>query len=205
MKIRIATTTCVCIVLMSMSVFATPTSNRNLMDFCESYMKRLVSVIKENNIDYDLYTFGGSVLADFSDIAIVSVTAGALDVKKKDMLISEGDFTFYVPSQDENKNVEHIMSFIASLSALEFDSMEDSIRSIESKIAEDSQSCFEDAKSIYDDDICQALTSEAYARAKDGEEVIVYSGNYDYFLKYKPIENSTGGYEMYSIVAKEHE
>lgn len=205
MRIRLAIVPLFTISMSFTTALAAPTENRNLMDFCESYMKRLVSVIKENDIDYDLDTFGGSILDDSAGVYIVSVTAGTLDVKKNDLSVSEGDFILYIPSRDENRNAEYAMSFVAAFSALEHDSMEDSARSLENKILGDTQDCFEESRIIFNEIISPTLTQEAYDKAKGGEEVLVYSGNYDYFLKYMFIDWVEDAYDMYTITAKEHE
>ena len=205
MKFRSAIITCIACALFSVNSFADPTTERNLMDFCESYMKRLVSVIKDNDIDYDLYTFGGDILSDFAEEYLVQVTAGDLIVKKENLCISEGSFTLSISSASEEKNAEYAMSFIAAFSALEHESMADSHRSLEDRLVGETQSCYEESRSIFLEVISPALTPDVFERVRNGEEVLLYSGNYDYYLVLYAIDRDDRKYDMYCIKAKEHE
>ena len=136
----------------------------------------------------------------------VSSTAGTLYVYKDSLEISEATFTLCDMIADDEINDRYSMSFISALSALEYDAIDESTMKWESKISGTPRNAFEKAVEIYNSDIYDAVNDYGFADAKNNSDgVLVYSGNYDYFLQYRPFDNGGREYEQYWIGAREHE
>ena len=187
------------------AVRADATKRRGLTEFCELYMQRYTKWQDDNGKDFDTHVYGDTLPVKSEDILSIAVTAGRIDVRTEDMSISEGIFTLLDTNAGDDKNEAYAMSFISALSALEYDSLMDSLFYSYSLAGGEAENSMEEAIRIFNTDISDALTSEAFNRCMDGESIKIYSGNYDYSLEYHPFNTGKAQRNQFWVFAKEHE
>lgn len=181
------------------------TTNRvGLVDFCELHTKRYVFAQQERDVDNDIIGANYGVLANVDDFLFVSTSAGNVNVYKNTLEINEATFTLYDFDSDEATNDRHSMNFVSALSALEFDYLDERQISLDSVLHGGPKNAFEKSAVIYNDEIFDIVNSYDISKARSGDRVLVYSGNYDYYLEYQSYVVEGRSNTEFWITACEH-
>lgn len=181
------------------------TTNRvGLVDFCELYTERYITVQKKRGIEDNRMGMNFGVLANAGDFLFVSTTAGEVNVCKDTLEITEATFTLFDLDADSATNDRHSMSFVSALSALEFDCLDERQISLDSVLHGGPKDAFEKSVGIYNDEIFDIVNNYDVSKARSGDRVLVYSGNYDYYLEYQSYAVEGRSNTEFWIIACEH-
>ena len=188
------------------SACAEPTNKRGLIEFCELYMQRFTAYQKDYEIDYDVqiigYHFGPLKYND--NYAMFSSTAGSIDVYLPDYTVSEITMTYSDFNAEKEVNERNYMSCMMALSALEYDYLDDRFLYMSSKVYGGASNATDKAFSIWSENVAGTLIDNLNAARETGNEVKIYSGNYDYFIAYNNGERDDKQYQYYYLIARAH-
>lgn len=181
------------------SVFASATERRDLTEFCELYAER----ITKSQSDYNIPVYSNVLPLPVEDRLFVSVTAGSLEVCKDNLQIIGASFTLYDNNVDDEKNDENRMSFIAAFSALEYSYEDDLLLTTKSKTIGGHKNSMVEATYLYNNELLPRINDGIKEISAGKENVLVYIGNYRYYLEYQ--QDASGGtiIDQYWINAEE--
>lgn len=179
------------------------TEKRNVAEYCELFMYRaarykyagLASGI-EPNIYY-------SVFPSFNNSTVqVSVASGYVYVNTKDLTIEEAHLTLHDFTESDEENDTHLYVAAIGLSALEYGSMDDAYFGTFS--VNGSSSTAEEGFRILTENFDKFVYGDGMDKAFDGEDVLIYSGNYDYYVRYMYNKEPDIDYELneFELIAK---
>lgn len=186
---------------------ASATDVRGAFEFCELFGQRYFSLVTSENLDYDLSVNPGYALPiESDDKIIVTITPGMMEINKLDYSVHSLEMKFLDMNATDEKNEQNITMCIVALSALEYDSYADDLFAIKAKAFDCSASAIEEALSIWNDWMSVHLTDQIMQYMVDsGERVLIYAGNYDYYMNYISVEVDEKQLEYFSLTAEEHE
>ena len=189
----------------SVPVFAVPTERQTLAEFCELYGYRAAQYDYTEDVDYDIKPADTVTIPfEINDLISVSTTAANVHIYPDDFTISDAVMTFHDSSSSDEINDRNIAMCITGLSALEFNAVDDNIFSLNSRINGGSASALDEAFRILNEELIPSLNGDVIRRAKDNkEEVLLYSGNYDYYFTYYVPDSANGDMELYFLIARE--
>ena len=195
-------------VLFSSSVYAETTQRRNIIDFCESYSYRAGKYegTKEGSI-FDFHPLSGHFLdSSISGELFVSTSCGTGVVYIDDFTIKEMTLTLADLRDSDIQNERHTAEFVLGFSALEFDDLGEHMLSLNAKVNGGEENATDESFRIFNDIIVPSLTEEIISKVMNNdEEILVYSGNYDYYLSYYHISREETDHEYLYMTAKERE
>lgn len=202
MKKLLASMLLVCMVMaMAGTVFAaTGATNKCVItEYCENFMyraDRFKYAGLETNIKPDVL---GMVLPDSgSGSTVVSVSGGNAFIDPKNLEINEIDIVLHEFEGTSQENNTHLFTAAIGLSVLE--GFRDEIFAITKE--NESSSAAEEGFRILNDEFDEFVDSDEISRAFDGEEVLIYSGNYDYYIRYMYREFDDYTIDEFELVAK---
>ena len=165
----------VAIVLFPCIACANATEKRGLVEFVELYTQRMDAYQQETGTSFDLIP--GTSMPSFwtGELQIVESLAGSIGVYPGNFTVHDVLMTFVVTSDDQAANKQAYVSCAAALSALEYDVSQD--RGFHVLNSSALQESLDIVRNIYGN-IGDSLVDVQAA----GSRVLVYSGNYDYYL-----------------------
>lgn len=185
----------VIVLLNPLIAHAEATDRRGLIEFVELYTQRITEYQKDNGIDCSRI-FESFVPPWTNDnYLIFGSTAGSIGVNQEDYTVHDVIMTLCIPSKSDSDNDDFVISCIASIAALEYDSTDDSIFKLIKS------SAMERAKEIMDEVIAELLVGAMAKAVASNQKVNVYSGNYDYYVDYYAPE----GHEFLYLIAEERQ
>lgn len=173
------------------------THPRNAFEFCELYSSRLAEFAtgSTTNIiygsDYAMFDQYDVHLDDNS--YIVSVSAGMIGIDKDSLCISTGMFTINSNGEEtlNSPGDSKLFRCMAVFSALEYDAHEDAeIWRRYSKGDEEAPSAYLKAMKVWTNEIIPNLKSVYESAKAESKLVPIYSGNYDYYVRYSESSDS---------------
>lgn len=176
------------------------TKCRNVVEFIELAVNRLTLCTESDDFNSKdcLNPFSG-LITQYEDEYSVSSSVGMLSVSKDDNLINEALILCIGTSTSQEMIMRSTYSFWAALSALEFDASEDSLLDLKYKVGlSKTQNAMEEAYRILSEEISVKMEENLNTSTKKNNPILVYSGNYDYFLEFKDYNDSV----LVSITAR---
>lgn len=169
------------------------TDRRGLIEFVELYTQRITEYQKDNGIDQNIIFESFAPPYTKDNYLILGSTAGSIGINQEDYTVHDVIMTLFISSTNDAYN--DVMSCIASISALEYDSTDDSLFKLMKS------SAMERATYIMDEEIGKILEDALAKAAESNQKVIVYSGNYEYFVEYYSSEDVW----MWFLIAEERQ
>lgn len=181
------------------------TNRRPLTEFCELYMKRIM----EFNANYGQNTGGLNstvwsplITEGYQTTYFVGSKGGTLEVYKSDLTIKELYTTIMDLNADEQEGHNVVLEALISISALEMDDTEADLIELYHEIDKNSpENVIMKYLDEYTNIIHPALSSNV-KKLESGEEILVYQGNYDYYVEYR---HSSEKENRISLCAKERQ
>jgi hypothetical protein len=161
-------------------VFAAPTEKLTVSTYCELYMQRLDKFQKDYNFDLGITVYEAIDPYKVNGGIAIESASGSITVDPNDMSVKEVLFTVNELNGTNEDNVKYERSFIAALSALEFDSTDDATFEMNKIAGKTPSGSIEAAYTIFSETILPAFNSDNLTKANAGDEILIYSGNYDY-------------------------
>lgn len=181
------------LLMIPIAATAEKTARRGLVEFIELYTSRFTAYAKENDLEFDTSPLSALPPWKSGDLLMFETSAGTASVYPSGYDLHDLVMTFYSLSDDDADNELHATSCVMAISALEYDAQYEVGPSFVRK------SAVEDAVAIFDE-IGNGL-EETLTRAMETESrVLVYTGNYDYYVEYVTISNR----EFVYLIAEEH-
>lgn len=208
----IAMVMCILAMLSALNVSASDTTNqetklRCFVELCELYAYRSVEYRDFlNNKDYTITIIPAGEPIYFGDKAGLYCAAGWATIYKKDFTISELRMRLIENNITKNKKNTRVDECILGISALEYDSIADRAMAKDYRASgEKPGNAVEKASMVFDEEIRSRLTKDLLKTLKDdSEEILLYSGNYDYYASYSKDTLSDGSVEeILYLTAKE--
>ena len=154
--------------------------------------------LKYSGLDYGIEpVVFPTVLSVGSDVS-VSAASGVLYIDPKTMAIQKASLDFYDFNKTEEENDAYYISAAIGFSALEYSSFDDDMFEI-TKL-NGSNSASEEGLRILSECFNYFIANGGLEQAFDGDKVLIYSGNYDYYLRYYSSE--TRNYDVLWLEAE---
>jgi len=188
--------------------FASSTDARGAFEFCELFCQRFTEYVKDDELDYDLY-----IQKDFvSPIApvgtiMIEVAAGLMCINEDDFTVHQLMMTLFDENASDEKNVENSVICVMAMSALEYDYTDNNIFAQKAKAFGGPASGVEAAIDVWNNDIIPIITTEKMRQQviETKERVLIYSGNYHYYLSYFSDEYNGEKLSYFMLTAEEYE
>lgn len=176
------------------------TKCRNVIEFIELAVNRMTLCAESDDFDSKdcLNPFTGLITQYENEYSVLS-SVGILSVSKDDNLINEAQILCISTSASQEMIMRSTYSFVTALSALEFDASEDSLLDLKYKVGlSKTQNAIDEAYRIFSEEISVIMQENLNTSTKKNTPILVYSGNYDYFLEFKDYNDSV----LVSITAR---
>ena len=187
------------IVLLPINCFASsvkPTEKRGAIEFTELFMKRLSEYYAEESYEVTLSLNDTSPIV-FDDSIIVSCSAGMLEIDLSTFSVLSLMTTFHGEYDSEQKGIENTLKLFSAIAALEYSSLDEELM--------DAQNIVNKYSNTEETSVLKEVEKTVYTimnKLKEGnnksrlidlrEKILVYSGNYDYYLNYSETEVPSG-------------
>lgn len=176
------------------------TKCRNVVEFIELAVNRMTLCTESEDFDSKdcLNPFTGLITQYENEYSVLS-SVGILSVSKDDNLINEAQILCISTSASQEMIMCSTYSFVAALSSLEFDASEDSLLDLKYKVGlSKTQNAIDEAYRIFSEEISIIMQENLNTSTKKNTPILVYSGNYDYFLEFNDYNDSV----LVSITAR---
>ena len=137
------------------------------------------------------------------EIVRISCSAGIADIYMDDFTVSELSMCLSSYDVSSKTNNQMFDECILAVSALEVSADEDNVLPTMSRISGGPKNAVEKATTILNYEIMPNVTEESIRSAKANENVLLYSGNYDYYLQYSESDYGEKGTIYLSLEARE--
>ena len=118
-------------------------------------------------------------------------SVGLLKVSNADNAINTAVILCENVNDDSETVTKSFYSFVGALSALEFDDMEDRFIGLKYKVGHsETKDAVEEASRIWLEVIYPNIQKTLNTETEKNKPILVYSGNYDYYLEYAGYEDS---------------
>ncbi len=156
------------------------TDKISIIEYSQIFTKRFIDYSDEHNYGYDLFLDAGKAF-NINGSLLVSCAGGTGYVDPEDLTVDLMSTTYYSYDTPDSA-AEDLLKCVVMLSCLEYGANYDNLLPItgSSPMAEASLTFINDISPLIDAAITRAVN--------EGEEVKVYSGNYDYYIKYMVVE-----------------
>ena len=202
--------------LMSLYFLVFPNSvlaeSRNAFEFCDLYTSRLIQLRDEYGVDvvpapnqsyfsYDNYLSDIQNQFAGENQFFARTPAGTILVSVPDFSIVSFETTFINMLTDEDDSTElfHALMAISALEYNGFDDYEfDLLHKVDPSLAEDA---IDATFRIFNEQFCPYLEDEKSIEdlMSSEKEILIYSGEYDYYLRYECLEGMS--YEVINLTA----
>lgn len=192
---------------------AEATQKRNVIEFCELYMYRYLKYQYENGLALDIHVYTHNPNYDTQDLEMWSsvnpdettlhmhCTAGSLIVSTKDYTVNSITMVFVDINATDEDNLQYVMRSMMALSALEYNETDEALLRIQSVQNGGSETAIMEAIRLLTDEISNNIEDAMQKAIDTGEEVKVYSGNYDYYIAH--VDGiSTDNFEYIYLIAR---
>ena len=163
--------------LLLMMIFVVPvsassTKKRSLPEFCELYAHRMDELSDfEPSSSYFVYDLN-------DETKFVSLSSGSAMVDPVSLDVNEVTAIVHDFNAADDENIKNVTNFMAAASALEWSALEGRVNILADPVVE--------GKNLYYNDLAPALLEIMKDDSfYDGNEVLIYSGNYDYYVQYE--------------------
>ena len=170
------------------------TKRRGSIEFAELFVSRFEELKHSGDVDFELYiskdpypTKSGS-----GKILYFRCAAGTLWLDAGDLSVVGIDMTLSMDGDSAEENFENEVKCIIGISVLECDQTEDSLLRLGSKIQNGPESAFDVGMNVYDQIIYRINSGILKDASADTSEILVYSGNYEYYVTYYVSERPDG-------------
>lgn len=161
---------------------AEKTDRRGLVEFIELYASRFAVFAHENGLEFDAAPLSSLPPWKSGDLLMFETSAGTAGVYPGGYDLHDLVMTFYSLSDDDADNELYATSCVIAISALEFDAQYEVGPSPARKSAvEDAAAIFEEMGNGLEEALTQSM--------EEGGRVLIYSGNYDYYVEYVTMGN----------------
>lgn len=166
------------------------TDRRGSFEFTELFVSRLAEFARVANADYELNISKdpNPYASDDGSIYYFNTSVGTLLIDSGDLSLYGVDLILRNEKLPEDENAMNVIKSVIAISALECNQSEDEGLAIVSKYQGGPESAMDIGLSI-SNEILNAVNSGAL---KDNSEVLVYSGNYDYYISRVTWERPSG-------------
>lgn len=181
------------------------TDLRAFSELCELYAYRAAAYKELFGDDYKPDVgFSFYYTRTIDDMVSTSCGAGTAIIYPDDFLVSELSMNLFIYYPLTGESKQNIENCILGMSALETSAAEDDAMSVSAKYVGGPKNAVIKAISIYNNEIVPKLTDKNLEMVKSGNEILLYSGNYNYYLEYMAADNNGDTkIEFMEIVAKE--
>ena len=177
-----------------------PTEKRVITEYCELYMYRS-DRMKYSGLDFDIEPVAFPTVTKMFDNTIsVSSAGGNVYVNPENMTIQRASLDFYNFNKTVEENDAYFVSAALGLSALEYGNIDDLMFGI-TKL-NGSSSAAEESLRILSECFDTFVNGTGISQAFDGEKVLIYSGNYDYYIRYYNSTIGNSDYEVFWLEAE---
>lgn len=161
-----------------------PTKKRHLIEYTELTMKRFMEFEKKYGKDYDMRVSTQFVpYREYLEEYEVDSTFGTVSFDKEDFSVTRVIMTMSVVSAEPLQNEEFMFECVAVMSALEYDETDNSVFELNRKISKNGpSSAFDKTVEIWVDEVMKNVDEIENSDVNIGDEMLVYSGNYDYYV-----------------------
>lgn len=183
---------------------------RNAFEFCDLYSSRLMQLKDQYGINATHNQSIAMYSNIYSEIAnqyagenqyYANVPAGSILVSVPDFFIDQFD-TIFIDLLDESEENIDIYRALMAMSALEHNGFDDHMFSIFHQVTSDPvENAIDAIFNILNEDLSPYLEDEEFwdNLMASKEETLIYSGNYDYYLRYEYLEGQP--YEVVRLFA----
>lgn len=184
---------------------------RNAFEFCDLYSSRLMQLKDQYGIDAT-HDQSISMYDNFTNKIYYNQYAGEnqyyADIPAGSILVSVPDFsiaqfeTIFIDLLDESEENIDIYRALMAMSALEYNGFDDHMFSIFHQVTFDPvENAIDAIFNILNEDLSPYLEDEEFwdNLMASKEETLIYSGNYDYYLRYEYLEGQP--YEVVRLFA----
>lgn len=188
--------------LFGVCVSAAPTNLRVATEFCELAMSR-ADRLKYSGLDFDIKPGTSMVFPSFDGkTKSITTAVASIYVDPDDFTIHEANMILSRPGETEEEGNNNFAKCAIAISALEFNSTDDDLYSIAGDLLYESESTTDESFKILNDSIILSDGSNAFTKAMEtGEDILIYSGNYDYYVRYYDMEE----YQALAVIALERQ
>lgn len=209
-RIRIGIAICTLIVMLIgiIPAQADATARRNAFEFAELCAKRIerynATAPEKEKIKDTIYGLSTPPMYSETDITVSSEYA-TITIGKEDFSVKVA-FTNLMNIADQDSATSDFAKAGIVFSALEYQDMDDGIIATGYKLGlEEYSSAAEKSMALISDQI-NNLPDEVYAKAiNDGEDVLFYSGNYDWYIGYTAYSYGGKDYQYLMLTAEARE
>lgn len=182
------------LLMLPIAAAAEKTTRRGLVEFVELYASRFTAFANENGLEFDVSLFSTIPPWKSGDLLMFETSAGIAGVYPSGYDLHDLVMTFYSLSAGDATNELYATSCMIAISALEYDAVYEAGPSFARK------SAVEDAATIFEE-ICNRLEETLTQAIETESRVLVYTGNYNYYIEYVIIDNR----EFVDLIAEEHQ
>lgn len=190
---------------MNPTAFADNTKRHGALEFSELYTARLSEAFAYMKIDSDIQVSKDMVWGQLDgDTITVSFNGGIIDIFLEDFTVLSLDAKLYDFRKTDDENSVLMTQCIAAFSALEYDDIEDSLFDMYSRagIGSGAKNATEESFRIWSESIIPTFEKTITKAVKSGDEILLYSGNYDYYVVYFSKEGNGVSFEELRMVAR---
>ena len=172
-----------------------PTEKRGVSEFTELFVKRLYNYVDNDSSMLKNYNLGRkNYSTPFGDCMMVQTTAGMLTVNISTFDVESLTTTFFILDATDTINEKYYISCIASISALEYDVLKETTMPLETFFSKEKKNVVSEAETILSEAVNKTFADDELVDRllNNGEELLIYQGNYDYYFMLSTNENSNG-------------
>jgi len=195
------------LLLLPTVAFASSTDSRGAFEFCELFSQRFTEYVKDDELDYDLYIQKGFV-SPFAPVGtiMIDVAAGLMYINEDDFTVHQLVMTLFDENASDEKNVENSLICVMAMSALEYDYTDNNIFAQKAKAFGGPASGAEAAIDVWNNNIIPTTTEKMLQQIIETKKrVLIYSGNYHYYLSYFSDEYNGEKLSYFMLTAEEYE
>jgi len=165
-------------------IFADTTKRRGITEFCELVINR-ADRLEELGLDFGIEPSNLFLMMPSFDEKTnsVSTAIGYVDVYPDDFTISGADLAIYNPDFSDEENDQYCAKCALAISALEYDYSYDEMYFITGNRLNSINPLFVGFDIIHDNAQRENGDSLLDEAAETGQKVLLYSGNYDYYIR----------------------
>lgn len=172
------------------------TDCRGAFEFTELYIKRLTEYkASYANVEVDINIIPSELIVTANNTGVISVTAGTMEIDLTDYSLVGLTLILQDADADNSENRQYQAKAITAIAALEYSDADDAFLKMtsEKNISDTLKGSIGEASAIMREIQTQWKDGALNTAIQTGDPVLVYSGNYDYYIAYVDDSNGATG------------